>query len=235
MLTIPTEAILPDREAIITYQGVPADRPVRADVDAVLSETFGLFAETAAPVGIIEEVSAFDFELVFHGEGNNAPDAVVATVYPEAHDLALFVVTLGPTISEKIDNLFKTNEPAQATMLDAIASLAVDKAAEFLETRFFNDLAEIGGTSSDTIALRYSPGYCGWDITGQKQLFEYLHPQRIGVSLRESCLMQPLQSISGIILVGPKEIHHVDTSLPFCEQCQTKSCQNRGTPTTKPQ
>ena len=78
-----------------------------------------------------------------------------------------------------------------------------------------------------TALLRYSPGYCGWHVSGQKRLFEFLQPQQIGITLRESFLMQPLKSISGVMIAGPIDIHRFKNDYPFCERCETEGCRER--------
>jgi hypothetical protein len=105
--------------------------------------------------------------------------------------------------------------------------VAADKAAAFVEQRFAHSLAECGWSLGSGAALRYSPGYCGWHISGQKKLFEYLKPQQIGLMLRPSYLMEPLKSVSGVVLAGPREMHEFDPSFPSCSTCKTYSCRDR--------
>jgi hypothetical protein len=75
--------------------------------------------------------------------------------------------------------------------------------------------------------LPYSPGYCGWHVTGQRRLFDRLEPQRIGVTLNSSCLMQPLKSVSGVLVIGPSSIHEFDNDFDFCALCSTYQCRAR--------
>ncbi len=99
------------------------------------------------------------------------------------------------------------------------------------------DLGVLGGSTSvsgsagraqaGTVFLRYSPGYCGWDITGQRQLFRALRPEDIGITLRESCLMEPLKSISGVLVAARPEVHRFDNTYPFCTVCTTQTCRSR--------
>ena len=76
-------------------------------------------------------------------------------------------------------------------------------------------------------ALRFSPGYCGWHITAQRKLFDLLDPDETVISLNESCLMSPLKSISGVLVIGRKEIFDFDDSFPFCSTCSDHSCRER--------
>jgi hypothetical protein len=75
--------------------------------------------------------------------------------------------------------------------------------------------------------MRFSPGYCGWHVTGQKKLFAALHPEEIDITLTPSCLMKPLKSISGVIIAGDMEIFRFDDSFAFCAECSTHVCRER--------
>jgi hypothetical protein len=61
----------------------------------------------------------------------------------------------------------------------------------------------------------------------QGKLFEFLRPREIGITLRESYLMDPLKSVSGVVLVGPREIHEFEMDYSFCAECRTPSCRAR--------
>jgi hypothetical protein len=39
--------------------------------------------------------------------------------------------------------------------------------------------------------------------------------------------MEPLKSISGIMAVGPPEIHEFDDDYAFCSECGTRDCRRR--------
>jgi hypothetical protein len=75
--------------------------------------------------------------------------------------------------------------------------------------------------------LRYSPGYCGWHVSGQRKLFDYLLPEEIGITLRESFLMQPLKSISGVVIAGRRQIFDFENTFDFCDDCSTWTCRER--------
>ena len=64
--------------------------------------------------------------------------------------------------------------------------------------------------------LRYSPGYCGWHITGQKMLHENLQSRDIGITLTEAFSMKPMKSMSGVIISFKPSIHDFNNNYPFC-------------------
>ncbi|MCP4146820.1 MAG: hypothetical protein GY757_03625, partial [bacterium] len=95
------------------------------------------------------------------------------------------------------------------------------------EKLFLDRLKERGDWAPSLRVLNYSPGYCGWHISGQRKLFDWLNPEAIGIRLNESYLMSPLKSISGVLTAGEASIHRFDNTFPFCAQCRTFSCRER--------
>ncbi len=185
----------------------------------------------AAPPGAFASIPLEEFASVYAGEGRNEPQTPLAAIFPRADELALFAVTLGSDVSRRIAELFQATEFALASLLDSAASESTERAADFVERRFLESLpaplASESAAPSPAAALRYSPGYCGWHISGQRALLARLEPERIGIRLRESFLMEPLKSLSGVIVVGPAEIHDFDASFPFCATCRTRTCRER--------
>jgi cobalamin-dependent methionine synthase I len=136
-------------------------------------------------------------------------------------------VTLGNALSQEISDLFAANDPALASMLDGIASERADTAATLLGRHFLDTLIRSEQVDPDTRVLGYSPGYCGWHVTGQRRLFAFLRPERIGITLNSSCLMHPLKSVSGVLVAGAGEIHQFESEFDFCDSCATHECRAR--------
>jgi cobalamin-dependent methionine synthase I len=141
--------------------------------------------------------------------------------------LSLFAVTLGDAVSNQIDELFKTNEFALGSMLDSAASVAAENVADVVQDRVFDMFMEEKKNHGKTGIMRFSPGYCGWHMSGQRKLFEFLQPEDIGITLLDSYLMKPLKSISGVMVVGGKNIFVFEDSYAFCSQCSSHSCRDR--------
>lgn len=216
-----------DRDDVLKALGVPPDKELSENLEILFKRARGLFLEFSHPIGIISEISIPEFEVVYTGEGLNEEKTPLDEIFRKADSLALFALTMGDKVSQRIDDLFRSNEFILGSMLDAVASNGTDKAAYILENYFLNLLSIRGIINASTGILRYSPGYCGWHISGQKKLFEFFHPEDIGITLLDSYLMKPLKSISGVIVVGKKEIHNFEDSYQFCKQCKTHSCRDR--------
>jgi hypothetical protein len=227
IVKIPTSELTPSQDDVLEQQGVPRGTPVRPDIENICQRALSLLDETAATVAVTAPISRSEFEVVFTGEGNNEVDTPVGEIIEQAEHLMLFAVTIGKTTSNAIDTLFQSSDYALGCMLDAAASITADKAAAHVEQSFSQSLAADGWNDSLGAALRYSPGYCGWHISGQKKLFEYLEPEQIRLTLRPSYLMEPLKSVSGVVLAGPREMHDFQPYFPSCATCKTQSCRER--------
>ena len=190
---------------------------------ALFDEAYGILRETMAPVAIWQAIAVGAFAEVYQGEGRNATDTPLEHIFPRADVLHLFAVTLGAAVSERIDRLFEANDPAVGYVLDLAASEAADLAVHWLGRRLMQARRE---TRLEAV-LSYSPGYCGWHITGQRALFATLNPEQIGISLNSSCLMSPMKSVSGVLVGGSRAIHKFHNTYPFCEQCSSKTCRER--------
>lgn len=226
---IPLDSIrvAPHRDVALRRQGVPEGHHVSELVEGLVEKAVSLYESLSQPRGIIREISLSGFEETFDGEGLNDLPAPLPEIVKDADGLALFAATLGDPVSEKIQELFKENDPATGCMLDGIASDRAERAATLLADAFLASLLENGEADSEARVLPYSPGYCGWHITGQNKLFAFLNPEQIGISLNASCLMSPIKSVSGVLVVGHPGIHDFENDFDFCFDCADWECRSR--------
>lgn len=227
VVTIAVKDTIPGQEDSLVLQGISPLKKASDSIVKLYRTATELFAEICHPIGVIADITKDDFELVYRGEGRNETKTPVGDIFTKADRLALFAVTVGCEVHDEINELFKQRDFALGSMLDSVASAGVEKAADVVESYFSATGEKRGGTDASVLAMRYSPGYCGWHVSGQKRLFEYLKPEEIGMTLRESFLMEPLKSVSGVLLSGHAEIHKVEDDYPFCGQCETHSCRER--------
>jgi hypothetical protein len=224
---ISAEKILPDVNTILGLQGVPTKRASDEKLIRLADEALLILSQHSRPKGILSEISINEFAAVYAGEGLNESEDPLDPIYKKSDYLALFAVTLGGEICDKISSLFRENEFALASMLDCAASEATENAGSELETYYRRQLRDSHELNSSSATLRFSPGYCGWDISGQIKLFKTLRPEEIGIKLRVSLLMEPLKSISGVIVAGEKDFFEFEDNLAFCDECKTHTCRTR--------
>jgi hypothetical protein len=227
VFVVESVATLPDADSVLRAQGIPRGAQLSPRVRDLLEDSLARYHRLADVQGLVERVSRDEFELVYHGEGRNADATPIQQVFPRADHLALFVATLGAEVSQHISDMFAANDLALAAMLDAVASEAAERAVDLIGRRFLERLDRAGALVPGTVQLAYSPGYCGWHISGQGRLFARLRPEEIDVSINSSFLMSPVKSVSGVLVVGAPEIHQFDDDFEFCRACATRHCRNR--------
>jgi hypothetical protein len=227
IVKIPAEKIIPARDNVLETQCIPPGERLSEEVELLLKRGMEMLGQFSQAKVVMTSTSLPEFEVVYYGEGLNEEKAPLGEIIKKANELALFAVTLGSRITDEIDELFKTNEFALGSMLDSVASAATDKAADIVENNFLDYLSGKSQIGSSKAILRFSPGYCGWHMSGQKKLFAFLCPEEIGIELLESFLMTPLKSISGVMVFGEKEIFDFENTYAFCSDCKSRSCLGR--------
>ena len=196
--------------------------PAAASVNSIVERSREVFIDSVRATGLYQPLTIDEFEEVYRGDGDNDTDTPLEHVVEEADSLALFAVTLGEGISDRIAAHFDAGELADGYILDQVASFAADELASIAGRRFQGDSPHEG-----LAVLPYSPGYCGWQVSGQRALFEVLRPSEIGISLNDSCLMHPIKSVSGVLVLAPIEAHDFSPAFPCCATCTTLACQER--------
>ncbi|MDR0540584.1 MAG: hypothetical protein LBH19_00040 [Dysgonamonadaceae bacterium] len=133
-----------------------------------------------------------------------------------AEYLALFTCTAGTIFTDLASRYNQAGDYLEAFVADAIGSLTVEKAMDTIQTQLEEEM-KAGGLS---ITNRYSPGYCNWPVSGQRELFDAMGEMPVAISLTESCLMLPVKSVSGIIGVG----RNMKKRAYACRICKNKNC-----------
>ena len=106
------------------------------------------------------------------------------------------------------------------TIKESYLDAVLDKLNREVQEQYFD-----AGTSASSI----NPGSLeDWPITGQKPLFEILGgipgvAEDIGVTLKDSLMMIPTKSVSGIIFPSDVPYHN-------CQLCQKANCPERSAP-----
>lgn len=154
-------------------------------------------------------------------DGLTITSEVLSRVLPRCQQVAIFVVNIGRRLEKRVNQLMEGGQMLRATILDAVGSEAVEEAVDYLQ----NKLRELANSDGAEITMRYSPGYCDWDITQQRVLFEAMNSAPLGVSLTDECLMVPRKSVSGLIGLGRFEKYQL--RLSPCLFCTKTECLSR--------
>lgn len=220
VLDLRLEELLPTPSDLLASRGLPVEDRFLELAERARSEIRAL----GEPCGVRAELTREEFAQVYPGEGDNDLNIPLDEIVARADRLALFAVTLGPAVSDAVTTRFSDRDLAAGWMLDAAASLAADTAADVMAADF---AAACRRENEKPVVLPYSPGYCGWAVSGQRRLFARLQPDEVGITLNASCVMQPLKSVSGVLVAGPVEAHLFDNDFDCCASCTTRECEAR--------
>ncbi|MDD2961942.1 MAG: vitamin B12 dependent-methionine synthase activation domain-containing protein [Muribaculaceae bacterium] len=141
-------------------------------------------------------------------------NSTIATLLRNSELFALFVATAGVEYQEYHNELSKAGDTLMLYVWDVIGSFIAESCGDKMELELENEIADTAHTN------RFSPGYCGWNIKEQSQLFRLLPNGVCGIKVNESSLMYPIKSISGVIGIG----EGVDTKKYGCQFCELKNC-----------
>ena len=146
---------------------------------------------------------------------------VIAPLLKQCEKAAVFLVTISEHLEEMAHRLAEDGLIVQATVLDAIGSVAAEGVADYVQGK----IKEIANNQGLVISQRFSPGYCDWDISQQRTVFWAVNGNSMGIHLTDGCLMIPRKSISGVIGIGPR-YGNVENYNP-CRTCDKHDCQGR--------
>ena len=147
---------------------------------------------------------------------------IIARLLERCQKVAVFVLTIGNHLEEMSCHLAEDRRMLQAAVLDAIGSVAVESVANFVQDK----IGAVAHAQGLGISQRFSPGYCDWDISQQKTVFQALNGKStVGIHLTDGYLMIPRKSISGIIGIGTSN-DGVGNYNP-CQVCDKQDCRGR--------
>ncbi|MFI3317822.1 MAG: vitamin B12 dependent-methionine synthase activation domain-containing protein [Rikenellaceae bacterium] len=142
---------------------------------------------------------------------------IISSLMKRSSSAAVFVATAGWQVQRWLDEISASGDALRLFIADAIASTIVEAMGDRMELDLEQRIGDMLHTN------RFSPGYCKWDIREQQKLFKVLSDQRCEITLNDSCLMQPIKSISGVIGIGKDVI----TKKYGCAICQRADCYMR--------
>jgi hypothetical protein len=212
------ELLIDNREIarLMSYR----DAMFPAHIEELVLETLGHIRSLAIIEGgfIIYENHTIDKrkgdlvieQLAFH------PGKIITNQIKDSEAIAVFLCTAGKGISDVSSQLFSEKDFLKGYVYDTIGSVVVEAAMDKIQDM----LREIVLKKNSKITNRYSPGYCGWNVAEQQNLFRLMPSSFCNVILSESSLMSPIKSISGIIGIGA----HVKTNPYACRACTVEHC-----------
>jgi hypothetical protein len=150
----------------------------------------------------------------------------------EAQAAMVVAVSAGKECEEKARQLWQEEKPDEYFFLEVYGSAVVEHLITTTGARFCA-WAEQQGMA---ILPHYSPGYPGWNVTDQSQLWELLRRKSGGefpgeIQVMDTGMLRPKKSLLAVfgITAQVDKVRKLTELIP-CESCSMKSCQYRRVP-----
>jgi len=195
----------------------------RMIVNSVIEEMLKepeLFSNIRAEYRIFDEIEFVSSDKSVNVSGVNfSINKILYGQLGHSDSLALFLCTAGAEPGIRSRSAMSEGDPLTAYIYDLIGSIVVDAATDLLQSELEHKIISAGRK----ITNRYSPGYCGWDVSEQHKLFRLFPDNFCGITLTDSALMDPVKSISGLIGIGK----NVRFNKYTCSLCDLRECSFR--------
>lgn len=210
-----------DRQRVFRDIGYATDSEPSARMVSLVNDYIENAHQFIAPSFsyVVRDIELVEGTSVIFKEGVIFESGVIARLLEKANKVAVFVLTIGDYLEDTAARLAQDGLVLQSAVLDAIGSDAAERLADSVESQ----ISEVAHNQGLTISRRFSPGYCDWDVSQQKMVFQTMKGDYAGVHLTDGCLMIPRKSISGIIGIGPSEIENYNP----CKTCDKHDCIGR--------
>ena len=188
------------------YHGTLPDEATQHETQAIIDEV----REWLRPqfcFFVIRELPAFDMGKIIERQLHGS----------EAY--ALFIATAGVPYETYQQRLKDAGDMVCVYIADALGSVITEKCADQMEQHLQESIDKLGWHHTN----RFSPGYCGWQVSQQQLLFPLFDGHTCGVRLTDSSLMLPIKSVSGLIGLGT-DVRRLEYT---CGLCNFEKCYKR--------
>lgn len=141
---------------------------------------------------------------------------IVTNQLRNSEKAAWFICTAGEKLPDYSRILMEQGDIMEGYVVDVAGNTIVERAMDKMMGILKEDMLMKGLK----ITNRYSPGYCEWNITEQQKLFSLFPENYLGVHLTDTCLMQPIKTVSGVIGIGKS----VKLNPYTCNYCTQANC-----------
>lgn len=204
---------------LLGYEKANAPEPVIDSIQQALKEMESVLSFTGGYKIFESNLVEIDKKFVKIGGITFDTGKIISFNLKGSDTIAIIVATIGDKVTNYLRNLLDNGEPLTGYIADQIASEIVESWVDVIES----ELEKYVNQSGFKITNRYSPGYCGWNVSDQHNLFSLLPEKFCGISLTESALMIPIKSVSAFVGIG-KKVERKDYE---CSICDIEFCYKR--------
>ena len=165
-------------------------------------------------------VSTLEDGVIITGQGYQfSVNQKILHLFQNSQYLLFAITTIGPKIEQMVKERFKENQYLKAMVLDAVGTVAVKTAGQWIN----HFLEEEYKKKGFQLSRYFEPGSSDWDIIEQEKVFAILKPERIGVTLNDYHMMQPAKSLSWIRGMGHNLVYSYRDEFS-CDYCTLTKC-----------
>jgi len=123
----------------------------------------------------------------------------LARLLRPAAEAVLIILTVGPGIEARADELMREEQFADALLLDTAGRVAIDAVIRDVRQRLRGEASGRGLQ----LTPRLAPGFADWPLEEQRALFAAFECDSLTVRLTEGAVMLPRKSVSGVYGLAP--------------------------------
>jgi hypothetical protein len=138
----------------------------------------------------------------------------VSYVMTDCQYVVAYLATIGRGLEEQVSALTRDGKMLEGVILDATGSEAIIQTARVVQQA----IKQIAQSMDLRATIKYSPGYCDWDVSQQAELFKLVDASTVCVSLTPGCMMVPQKSVSGIIGLGKLDERRAPPCTAICDR-----------------
>lgn len=211
------------KNTAMRYIGMPQETNDE-EIKEQITQAFKSLEEIARPKVTYQRVkiSKEAEKITFEGTHCQVTSKDLGKLLRNSSECILMAATLGMEVDRTIGNLQKT-DMLKAMILDACASVLIDKLCDDAEAKIMNELAE-----NEYLTMRFSPGYGDVPLETSADLLDILAAQkRIGLMLTKTHMLVPTKSITALIGISDQKENR-QKSCGYCNLVQTCMYRRRG-------
>lgn len=202
------------------YRNVARDEVAEALVDEIMEE----FEKTVHPKSVYKElkISLKDNNIIEAYDENNIMKIQSKGLFKNlfgCEKIILFASTLGRE-ADMIIKRYEVSNMAKAAVSQACGAAMIEAYCDELQENIRKSYE-----GKYFLRPRFSPGYGDFDLTHQRDVFQFLDCQkRLALSLTDNCLMIPSKSVTAVIGLSKSE---EGCNISKCKMCDKLDCEFR--------
>jgi len=118
----------------------------------------------------------------------------LAELFKGCDEVLFMAATAGPAIVERRDKEIKDGNAALGVILDAVGSETADAGLDWIQEFVAGQYAK----KAKLITRRFSPGYGDLKLFVQKDIYDVLDLDKLGIKISGRCLLDPEKSVIAV-------------------------------------